>query len=217
MSTTAEAGTSRPIRRPNQAVAHPGGGSSRWGLAVLIVLVSVYVQTQSSNFITEANIQTIILNVSSLLIAATAAMRLVVSGNVDLSIGGQLSLLSVLCALVARDTQNPVLAVAVGLAGGAVLGLINGTAVRLLSISPLIVTLGLSFVYFGLAFALSDSTAVFGFPNSFLTVGLSSMAGIPTPVWVALVFFALGSLHLSRTTSGIRRYAIGGTPRRMSQ
>jgi ribose/xylose/arabinose/galactoside ABC-type transport system permease subunit len=152
------AGLGRLSRR-NRATAHPGGGSTRWGLAILIVVVSGYVQTQESNFLTEANLQTIILNVSSLLIAAAAMMRLVVAGNVDLSIGGQLSLLSVLGALVARDTGSAVLAVAVALGVGALVGLINGVAVRLLSISPLIVTLGLSFVYFGLAYAFSDSLA----------------------------------------------------------
>lgn len=193
-----------------RATAHPGGGASRWGLALLIVLVSVYVQTQSSGFITESNIQIIILNVSSLLIASAAAMRLVISGNVDLSIGGQFSLLSVLAAITVRDTDSALLAVLVALGGGIGLGLFNGAAVRFLSISPLIVTLGLSFVYLGLANALSKSQAIFGFPDSFLQIGLSSVAGVPTPVWIALVFFALASLALTRTTSGIRRYAIGG-------
>lgn len=198
--------------RTRRATPHPGGGSSRWGLAVLIILVSFFVQTRASNFLTEANVQTIILNVSSLLIAASAAMRLVVAGNVDLSIGGQLSLLSVLTALTARDTHSAVLALVVGLGVGALLGLINGCAVRLLSISPLIVTLGLSFVYFGLAYALSGSQAVFGFPNGFLEIGLSKMATIPTPVWIALLYFALCSLALTRTTGGVRRFAIGGNP-----
>jgi ribose/xylose/arabinose/galactoside ABC-type transport system permease subunit/ABC-type multidrug transport system ATPase subunit len=198
------------LSRGNRATAHPGGGSTRWGLAILIVLVSVYVQTQESNFLTEANLQTIILNVSSLLIAAAAMMRLVVAGNVDLSIGGQLSLLSVLGALVARDTGSAVLAVAVALGVGAVVGLVNGVAVRLLSISPLIVTLGLSFVYFGLAYAFSDSLAVFGLPTAFLELGLSRFAGIPTPVVIALIYFAVCAFLLTRTTGGVRRFAIGG-------
>src|SRR5919107_321732 len=214
--STVEHAARRPglglVSRSNHATAHPGGGSTRWGLAILIVLVSVFVQTQASNFLTEANLQTIILNVSSLLIAAAAMMRLVVAGNVDLSIGGQLSLLSVLGALVARDTGSAVLAVAVALGVGALVGLINGVAVRLLSISPLIVTLGLSFVYFGVAYAFSDSLAVFGLPTAFLELGLSKFAGIPTPVVIALVYFAVCALLLTRTTGGIRRFAIGGNP-----
>ena len=211
-TTTGIAKTRARDRGVKKSTAHPGGGTNRWGLAVLIVLVSVVVQTQASNFITESNLQTIVLNVSSLLIAAAAAMRLVIAGNVDLSIGGQFSVISVLVALTARETQSASLAVLVGLAAGLLLGLINGTAVRLLSISPLIVTLGLSFVYFGLAYALSDSQAVFGLPDSFLTIGLSRVAGIPTPVIVALVFFGACAWALTRTTSGIRRFAIGGNP-----
>lgn len=198
--------------REQRATRHPGGGSNRAGLAVLIIAVSLYVQFASGNFLSTSNIEAVVLNVSSLLIAAAAAMRLLVAGNVDLSIGGQLSLLSVVSAIVARDTQSAVLPVTVALAGGALIGLLNATAVRLLSISPLIVTLGLSFVYFGLAYALSDSTAVFGLPTSFLQIGLTRLAGIPSPVWVALVYFAVASLLLTRSTSGVRRFAIGGNP-----
>lgn len=191
---------------------HPGGGSNRWGLAVLIIAVALYVQTQSSNFLTSSNVETIILNVSSLLIAGAAAMRLLVAGNVDLSIGGQFSLLSVITALVVRDTHSTPLAVATALAVATTIGLLNGLAIRVLSISPLIVTLGLSFVYYGLANAFSHSQAVFGFPNSFLEIGLSKVAGIPTPVWIALAYFIVCSVWLTRTTSGVRRFAIGGNP-----
>lgn len=209
-ASTASRPGKEPRGRSKRATAHPGGGSSRWGLAVLIVLVSLYVQTQSSNFLTESNIQTIILNVSSLLIAAAAAMRLLVAGNVDLSIGGQFSLLSVITALVARDTHSPLLAVAVALVAGSVIGLLNAVAVRLLSISPLIVTLGLSFIYFGLAYALSNSQAVFGLPTGFLQLGLSKIFSVPTPVLVAVVYFVICALLLTRSTSGVRRFAIGG-------
>jgi ribose/xylose/arabinose/galactoside ABC-type transport system permease subunit/ABC-type branched-subunit amino acid transport system ATPase component len=214
MTTTTAAvppGTAREERK-KRTTRHPGGGSSRWGLAILIVAVGLFVQTQASNFLTSNNIETIILNVSSMMIAAAAAMRLLVAGNVDLSIGGQFSLISVVTALVARDTNSAPIAVAVALGLGTAIGLANGVAVRLLSISPLIVTLGVSFVYYGLANAFSHSQAVFGFPNSFLEIGLSKLAGVPTPVWIALIYFGACALWLTRTTSGIRRFAIGGNP-----
>ncbi len=210
-STATPPGTARDEGR-KRTTRHPGGGSSRWGLALLIVAVGLFVQTQASNFLTSNNIETIILNVSSMMIAAAAAMRLLVAGNVDLSIGGQFSLISVVTALVARDTHSAPIAVAVALGLGTAIGLANGVAVRLLSISPLIVTLGVSFVYYGLANAVSHSQAVFGFPNSFLEIGLSKLAGVPTPVWIALLYFAACALWLTRTTPGIRRFAIGGNP-----
>ena len=210
-TATSPPGTAREEGK-KRTTRHPGGRSSRWGLAILIVAVGLFVQTQASNFLTSNNIETIILNVSSMMIAAAAAMRLLVAGNVDLSIGGQFSLISVVTALVARDTHSALIAVAVALGLGTAIGLVNGVAVRLLSISPLIVTLGVSFVYYGLANAFSHSQAVFGFPNSFLEIGLSKLAGVPTPVWIALIYFGACALWLTRTTSGIRRFAIGGNP-----
>ena len=121
-STATPPGTARDEGR-KRTTRHPGGGSSRWGLALLIVAVGLFVQTQASNFLTSNNIETIILNVSSMMIAAAAAMRLLVAGNVDLSIGGQFSLISVVTALVARDTHSAPIAVAVALGLGTAIGL----------------------------------------------------------------------------------------------
>ena len=191
---------------------HVGGGSARLGLAAIIVLVAALVQLQAGNFISPNNIASILVNVSSLLIAGIAAGRLLVTGNVDLSIGGQFGLLVVVTALVARDTQSPWIPVVAALIGGGIIGLVNGLLVRLLSISPLIVTLGLSFVYTGLAYALSNSRSVFGFNPDFTRLGRDTLLGVPVPVWIALAVFIVGALALTKTVSGVRAFAIGGSP-----
>lgn len=191
---------------------HVGGGSARLGLAAIIILVAALVQLQAGNFISSNNIASILVNVSSLLIAGIAAGRLLVTGNVDLSIGGQFGLLAVVTAVVARDTQSPWIPVVAALIGGGIIGLVNGILVRLLSISPLIVTLGLSFVYTGLAYALSNSRSVFGFNPDFTRLGRDTLVGVPVPVWIALAVFIVGALALTKTVSGVRAFAIGGSP-----
>lgn len=169
-------------------------------------------QWDAGNFTTYNNFLAILLNSSSVLIAAIAAARLLAAGGIDLSIGGSYALASVVCAWVARDTGSAIAAALVALLVGAGVGAVNGVLVRLLRISPIIVTLGLLFIYRGLALVLTDARAISGLPDSFIAIGRSRIGDIPLPVVIALAVFAAGSLALTRTVGGLRSYAIGGNP-----
>jgi ribose/xylose/arabinose/galactoside ABC-type transport system permease subunit/ABC-type multidrug transport system ATPase subunit len=195
-----------------RSAAHIGGTTNRLGLALLVVMLCVYFDTNSSNFLAGGNIIAILVAVSSTLLAAMAAGRLLVAGNVDLSIGGQYALLNVVCALVARSSDSLPLAALVALGGGVVLGAVNGYLVRILRISPIIVTLGLASVYTGFAYAASNDQSVYPVPNSLITFSDSKIIGIPDTVWIPVIVFVIGALALTRTVSGLRSYAIGGDP-----
>lgn len=188
----------------------PGEASRRIGLAFVGVALFVLFSLRFDNFFSADNILTVALNMSSIAIASIGTMALLASGNVDLSIGSQFALVSVVTATVARDTQNPVLAVVVALLVGALLGLFNGVLVRILRISPLIVTLGTLALYRGLAFVVAKGVPVYGFPESFTSIGGLRIARIPLPVIAAVVVFAAGGYVLLRSVPGLRLYALGG-------
>ena len=179
-----------------RSAAHIGGTTNRLGLALLVVVLCVYFDTNSSNFLAGGNIIAILVAVSSTLLAAMAAGRLLVAGNVDLSIGGQYALLNVVCALVARSTDSLPLAALVALGGGVVLGAVNGYLVRILRISPIIVTLGLASVYTGFAYAASNDQSVYPVPNSLITFSDSKIIGIPDTVWIPVIVFVIGAFAL---------------------
>jgi ribose/xylose/arabinose/galactoside ABC-type transport system permease subunit/ABC-type multidrug transport system ATPase subunit len=207
---SARNGLARPLLarlRPEQRV---GGDTTRTGLALVAVALALLFEVVSGDFLTGDNVDSILLNSSSLLIVGIAAGALLISGNVDLSIGGMLAVVSVVTGLVARDTDSTLLAVAFGVGLGAVLGLLNGVLVRSLSISPLIVTLGTATVFRGLAYVFANGGSVFDFPEGFTELGRSSVAGVPIQVVISLVFFGLCALLITRSVFGIRTYAIGG-------
>jgi ribose/xylose/arabinose/galactoside ABC-type transport system permease subunit/ABC-type branched-subunit amino acid transport system ATPase component len=170
----------------------------------------VFFGIKYDNFFSVSNALSIAMNVSSIAIAGVGAMLLVISGNVDLSIGGQYALISVVTAKVAQDQGNAVFAVAVGLAAGLVLGTFNGFLVRWMKISPLIVTLGTMTIFSGLAFMISDSRSIFGFSDGFVSIGRAKWVGIPVPVVVAAVIFVAVGFFLLRSVGGLRLYAMGG-------
>ncbi len=197
--------THRPPRGARRSAS-----ASRVGLALLCVALVLFFGLRYDNFFTLSNAFAILLNISSIAIAAVGAGFLLVSGNVDLSIGGQYALISGGVANVAKNTQSAPVAVLAGLLLGAALGLINGLLIRLLKISPIIVTIGTATIYHGLAYVVTGGVSVFGFPPDFIAIGRSYLGPAPVPVVVAALVFVTGWLVLSRTVLGLRTYAAGG-------
>jgi ribose/xylose/arabinose/galactoside ABC-type transport system permease subunit/ABC-type branched-subunit amino acid transport system ATPase component len=183
---------------------------SRMGLLVVCIAIAGGLGVVYPAFLSMSNMLTTLLSVSSLLIASLGMMALLLTGNVDLSIGGQYALVGVGVGLVARTTQNASVAIISGLVFGFVLGYLNGRLVRLLRISPLIVTLGMGTLLTGLAFAVSGGVSVYEFPDAFVNVGQSRYWSVPLPVIISVLLFAVGSVIILRTVLGLRLYAIGG-------
>ena len=193
-------------------ITAPGEGSKRLGLLGVAVALFVGFGIEYSTFATVSNSEVILLNSSTILIAGLGTMALLISGNVDLSIGAQWALIAMVVALVARDTQGVLLPVVVGLAMGLGTGLTNGLLVRLLKINPLIVTLAMNLIWGGLAFVVSSGFAIYGFSNGFMRIGTMAFHGLPGAGIIALVLFAVGSFWLGASKTGLRVFAIGGNP-----
>ena len=183
---------------------------NRMGLGLLCIALILFFGLRYDNFFTVGNAFATLLNISSIAIAAVGSGFLLISGNVDLSIGGMYALISVVVAKVAVVTQSPLLAVGIGLLFGALLGLINGTLVQRLKISPIIVTIGTSAIFRGVAYWVTGGVSVFGFPENFIAIGRTYVGPAPLPVLIAAVIFIISGFVLVKTVVGLRTYAIGG-------
>ncbi|MCB0125226.1 MAG: hypothetical protein KDE58_23390, partial [Caldilineaceae bacterium] len=80
---------------------------NRLGLGLLCIALILFFGLRYDNFFTIDNAFATLLNISSIAIAAIGSGFLLISGNVDLSIGGQYALTSVVVARTAVLTQNP--------------------------------------------------------------------------------------------------------------
>jgi ribose transport system permease protein len=107
---------------------------------------------------------------------------------------------------------SPVVAVLAGIGAGLLVGLINGTAVAAGKVPPFVVTLGMMTIALGLAQVISDGSPISGLPDSFLTIANNSWLGIPIPIIIMVVAFAVLWLVLGRTKFGMNVYAVGGNP-----
>ena len=188
----------------------PWDATSRLGLMFFCAALYIGLGIKYANFLTADNFFITLLSVTSIGVAAIGMTALLISGNVDLSIGGQYAFISMVTAIVARDSQNTALAILTGLACGTALGYTNGRLVRLLRINPLIVTLGVGIVLHGFAFVICSGLSVYGFPGRFVRLGQTYFGPVPLPVVVGGIVFLVASIVLLRTVGGLRTYAIGG-------
>ncbi len=183
---------------------------------VLVVIVALSTLSSPSFLFSSDGFRNLLVTPSLLLLLAVGQTVVIVTRNVDLSVGSVLGLTAYLTGRLFVDHPGlPVVAVfAAGLLLGAVLGLLNGVLVALAKVPALVITLGTLYVYRGifLTWAGSDRINASDMPSGFLSLGTSSVLGIPVLTILALVVLGLVGHHLHSARSGRELYAIGSDP-----
>lgn len=174
--------------------------------AVLFIAVSLFVP----GFASWVNMKGLGLSVATVGIIACTMLFCLASGDFDLSIGSIVAMSGVLAAVVVNATGSVLLGFLAGIVAGGIIGLINGGIIAKLGINALITTLATMQIVRGLAFIASDGKAVGVGNANFFTLGISSILGIPTPIWIMVACFFVFGLLLSRTIFGRNTLAIGG-------
>lgn len=134
--------------------------------------------------------------------------------GIDLSIGATMSLVGLAIAAMFGLGVPLLLACALGLGIGGLLGAVNAVLVCVLRIPSLMATLATFFTYSGLALALTGGSALGGFPDWFGVLAQGRFLGVPIHMWTVFVPLAI-VLHvlLSRTRIGSHIYAAGNDER----
>jgi len=101
-------------------------------------------------------------------------------------------------------------AVPAAVAGGALIGFVNGVLISKLKLVPFMVTLGMLSVVRGLAYVETGGWPVTGLPPGLRFLGQGFVAGVPVPVYFMLILAISASWFLTRTTYGWYIYAVGG-------
>ncbi|MFQ5858168.1 MAG: ABC transporter permease [Anaerolineae bacterium] len=182
-----------------------------WLLVLLLILACLINATVSPYFLDVRNLFDMTFNFMERSIIALPMAFIIVSANIDLSVASALAMSAVLMAVSFKAGLNIWLAALLGLAIGALGGLVNGVLTAKVRLPSLVVTLGTFALYRGVAFVVLGDKAVTGFPPEFTYLGQGYIPGTPVPV--PLVIFAVLTvpfgLLLHRTTFGRFVYAIG--------
>jgi ribose transport system permease protein len=179
-------------------------------ILVMLGIIGVF-STLSSSFLTVNNLTNIFIQQSYVIVASIGLSFVMISGGIDLSIGYQMSLVSIITSISMMWFNLPVpVAIGLGLMTGITTGLINGFASNKLKVHPLIITLGTMTIYQGVSFIISRANPIFGLPNSFKIIGQGYVGGIPISVMIMVVIALVAGFILNKTYFGRFVYAVGG-------
>ncbi|WEX07258.1 ABC transporter permease [Chelativorans sp. AA-79] len=181
------------------------------GVAIaLVALVAVFSAT-AQNFLSVENFVTLLQQTSVIAIIAVGMTMVIVTGEIDLSVGAQVGLAGTLFAVFTVQAGIPIaLSALIVLAFAALVGMFTGVLRVVWGIPTFITTLGLLSALRGMAFYVSDGLTIGPMPRFLETVWYGELFGLPFPVWIMAVVIAIGWIVLSSMPFGRHLYAIGG-------
>lgn len=181
-----------------------------------ILLLLVLIASRFPGFVAPDNLVRVFTDTSPLLILALGQSVVILTRCIDLSVAANLALTGMVCAMLnAAAPDLPVVVIlAVALALGALMGMVNGLLVWKLSIPPIVVTLGTMTIYRGIIFLISDGAWVNAHEMSASFTGFprTQILGLPVLAWFGILAALAVALMIARTPLGRAFYAVGGNP-----
>jgi len=193
----------------------------RYSIVVMLVVVAVFFSVVSKPFFSYTNLTNILLQGAATSIAAMGMTYVIITSDIDISIGSLMSLAMTVAWIAAVEpgagagekAAVGALVYPVGLLMGLALGLLNGLIINGLKINPMIATLATMNAYRGIAWKMVGSSDKPFSDSAVLYLARTEVFGIGLPVYVMILCFIIAGIGLQRTAVGRYLYAIGGSRR----
>jgi len=178
---------------------------------IIILLTMVLIcSVLSSNFFTATNLTNILKQVSIVTILSFAQGMIIISGEIDLSIGTVAGMAGTYSCVLYVATGNLPLSFAFGMLLGAVVGFVNGLFIAHFKLPSFIVTLAMQSITFGAVNLYTQGNNVYQI-GDYKVLGQGTIAGfLPITVVFMIIMFAIIHILLKYTKFGRYIYAIGG-------
>jgi len=175
-------------------------------LAIILIVASVI----APNFLSFNNITNVIRQVSISAMLACGMTFVILTGGIDLSVGGILGMSGALSAGVLAATNSALLAVLVGQGFGLICGIVNGLFISYGDLPPFIVTLATMSLFNGGLLLYTSGAPITVGNDPYKFIGKGELFGIPFPIIILAVVYAIAFFILSYTPFGRSVYSIGG-------
>lgn len=194
-----------------------GMGAALTAFGGLFVIYIAFGLIDSTIFSSD-NMMNLLRSMSKYLLIGIGQSYVMITGNIDLSIGSMVGMSAMISASMMVAGMHPVIAIAMALMCCLLVGIVNGILVGKFKLPPFIATLGTMFVARGVAYMVNgnrNTNAISSgigketadaFQNFFY---YDSTLGIYNTFWIALAIFAVFFFLLSKTRTGRHIYAVG--------
>jgi len=196
-------------RRRERRIAN----SQNLGLLVFLAALVVVFALSTPVFFTLRNFTNLLLAVAVIGIMAAVGTLVLVSANLDLSIGSIVALTGVVVAKVVAADGITLLGVIAALVVGILCGLFNGLIVTRVAINPIITTIATLSLFRGIAFIVTEGRSVPVTDPTIIFSASGRILGVPASVWIMVATFWLVHVIASRTRIGRELYAVGANER----
>jgi ribose transport system permease protein len=177
-------------------------------LVVLLITASLFVE----NFFSVDNFVTIVRQACILLITSCGLTAVIITGNIDLSLGNTAAFVGCICAILVKQNVPILIVFLSGLIIGGFVGLLNGILVAIVNLPSFIATYGTNWIIGGLATAIMQGAIIFQLPADFTWFGVGYIGRIPVIIIWAFIFTVIMYLLLQHTVFGRRVFLIGSNP-----
>lgn len=207
-------GTASIPKAANRRRARAGGLVTQESvLALSIITLGIVVALLNPNFLSSGNISNILSNSSYIAVAAIGMSMVIISGNIDISVGALIGLLATIGGRLALGAAEGgywigwayIIPICVGVLVEAVIGFI----VAYLRVPAIVVSLGMMSILRGGLILWTGGEWIYNLPQEF-TLAQQSALGIPIPVIVMLVLTVAAALWMRYSPAGRAIYAVGG-------
>jgi len=198
------------------------------GIIAVFIVICVVFAFWNEYFMTMDNWRNLLRQSSINAILAIGVTFVILAAGIDLSVGSVMALSGMVAATFVTSSALPSgafagsiaadsilhsagMAAAAGVLAGALLGGVNGLLIARFALPSFVATLGMLSMARGLTLIYSDGRPIPNLSSDFRWLGGGDIAGIPVPVVILAVVFALAYATLKYTTWGRYIYAVGGS------
>jgi len=198
------------------------------GIIAVFLLICILFAVWNEYFMTVDNWRNLLRQSSINAILAIGVTFVILAGGIDLSVGSVMAVCGMVAAsLVTSSTlhagwlagsipagsilQSVGVAATVGVLVGAALGSVNGLLVARFGLPSFVATLGMLSMARGLTLIYSDGRPIPNLSSDFRWLGGGDIAGVPVPVLILAIVFAVAHFAMKHTTWGRYIFAVGGS------
>lgn len=186
----------------------PDGVQNLTILGIFLIACLVGYLYEPKLFLSKTNILNIFVSSSSIIMVASAVTLVLITGNLNLSVGGVGAMSAVLFSLMTRNGMDISLALLLAVLSGGFAGFLCGYSIAAMLLPSFIISLAFKYICRGVALIGANGAVVFGLPYEVSQIG-GTVAGFPLPMVYALAIVAIFMFIQSRTVFGSKCHAIG--------
>lgn len=182
----------------------------RYIVLLFIALLVIVFSCVSEQYLTLRNLLILLQQGSVLLVVAAASTFVIISGGLDLSLGGILTMSGVTVALGLNAGLPIPVVFLIGALTGLACGALNGFLISVCRLQPFIVTLGTQGVFYGFALVATDKVGIPVSNEAFIFLGSLVSKTVPMAFICCMLIYVFAIVVQDRTRLGRYIFAIGG-------